>query len=168
MAYSPLNDLGGYFFSIRDKDGEETDQIYIPGFGENEARDIIYNNPAYQAKTNITDVTKNKVPRIIMDNRELNTTSGNISIYPVEGDSDSVEVVLGNHSTVLDKQNAVNLTSVLFQFRDIYDKLSVGYPITQQEANSVNNYIIPTIANYFNLSKEIVDEALDLNRLISY
>lgn len=168
LAYSPLNDLGGYFFSIRNKDGEETDQIYIPGFGENEARDIIYNNPAYQAKTNITDVTKNKVPRIIMDNRELNTTSGNISIYPVEGDSDSVEVVLGNHSVVLDKQNAVNLTSVLFEFRDIYDKLSVGYPITQQEANSVNNYIIPTIANYFNLSKEIVDEALDLNRLISY
>lgn len=168
LAYSPLNDLGGYFFSIRNKDGEETDQIYIPGFGENEARDIIYNNPAYKAKLNITDVTKNKVPRIIMDNRELNTTSGNISIYPSDENQDKVIITLGDNIGLFSKQDAVNVTSVLFQFRNIYDKLSVGYPITQQEANSVNNYIIPTIANYFNLSKEIVDEALDLNRLISY
>lgn len=162
-AVDPLhNTLGGYYVTIfKDDSGKEVEnRYYIPGFGGEDARLLIMNNPETVATNNLA-VMKETGTTKYLSVSEQNPILGNVKISPIIdiAGSEVYNVDIWGLTIPMNKAYATEFSVAMAQYQQVKDYYQAGGEVNDRLQNALTK-ICTDIAETTNLDIEVVAQKL--------
>ena len=162
-AVDPLhNTLGGYYVTVfKDDSGKEVkDRYYIPGFGGEDARLLIMNNPETIATNNLA-VMKETGTTKYLSVSEQNPILGNVKISPIIdiAGSEVYNVDIWGLTIPMNKAYATEFSVAMAQYQQVKDYYQAGGEVNDRLQNALTK-ICADIAETTNLDIEVVAQKL--------
>ena len=162
-AIDPLhNTLGGYYITIfKDDSGKEVAaKYYIPGFGGEDARLAIMNNPTTIATNNLAVMRETGTSKYFSV-AEQNPILGNVKISPVINiaGSEVYNVNIWGIDVAMNKSDATKFSVAMTEYQQVKDYYQAGGEVNDRLQNALTK-ICTDIAETTNLNVEVVAQKL--------
>ena len=162
-AVDPLhNTLGGYYITVfKDASGKEVDtKYYIPGFGGEDARLAIMNNPTTIATNNLAVMRETGTSKYFSV-AEQNPILGNVKISPVINiaGNEVYNVNIWGIDVPMNKSDATKFSVAMTEYQQVKDYYQAGGEVNNRLQNALTK-ICTDIAETTNLDIEVVAQKL--------